>query len=163
MIPPAAIPPLTEKQITGFWAKVDKRGPEDCWLWKASLDHNGYGQFRVGAQTVKAHRIAIGSRIIPELAVAHTCDNRRCVNPAHLFPASHSENMRDMWTKGRGRCGPFFGEENGLAVLTVELVQTLRTAYSTGQYSYAQLATQHGVAKSTVMRAVKGQTWAHLG
>lgn len=68
-----------------FWEKVDKTG--DCWLWKASLFHTGYGHFHVKRRGVMAHRysyeIAFGS--IPEgYEVDHLCRVRACVNPHHL-------------------------------------------------------------------------------
>lgn len=90
-----------------FWAKVDKRGLEECWLWTASLFRLGYGQFRAGPgqkRNVLAHRFSyeVAHGPIPVgLCVMHTCDNRRCVNPAHLRLGTHTDNMRDCAAKGR--------------------------------------------------------------
>src|SRR5690242_3990108 len=78
---------------TRFWSKVDKSG--FCWLWTASVDHDGYGRFVVDGKTCKAHRIAYTLSIgpIPDgLTIDHLCRNKRCVNPAHLEAVSQKEN-----------------------------------------------------------------------
>lgn len=87
---------------TRFWSKVDKTG--ECWLWKAGLYANGYGQFSVNKAKVYAHRFAwqaaTGEQINGKI-ICHTCDVRACVNPAHLFSGTQLDNMRDMRSKGR--------------------------------------------------------------
>lgn len=84
-----------------FWAKVDKRGPDECWLWTGVLYPNGYGRFQyVRRQHVRAHRFAYELLIgpIPEgLVIDHVkergCTSRACVNPAHLEPVTNRENI----------------------------------------------------------------------
>lgn len=88
-----------------FWAKVDRSGgPEACWPWTGARAWNGYGQFGDGGQIHIASRVAweLSCGPIAEgLHVLHRCDNPPCVNPAHLFLGTHSDNMRDMVAKGR--------------------------------------------------------------
>lgn len=79
-----------------FWAKVDRGGPGDCWLWVAGRNTDGYGRFKVGGRHVKAHRWAYESLVgpIPEgLEIDHLCRNPPCVNPAHMEPVVHRENL----------------------------------------------------------------------
>src|SRR5258705_1062843 len=89
-----------------------------CWIWTASST-GGYGRFGIGGhfgQLVPASRMAwrLYRGEIPEgLEVAHTCDVGFCVNPAHLWLATHAENMADMIAKGRNRPGRVFGDRNG--------------------------------------------------
>jgi hypothetical protein len=83
-----------------FWSRVDKSG--DCWLWTASRDYKGYGQFRLDGKNRKAHRVAYQMLIGPipvDLCIDHLCRVRHCVNPAHMEVVTNAENIR------RGRTG----------------------------------------------------------
>ncbi len=82
-----------------FWPKVDKapgHGPYGtCWLWIGASDE--YGSFRVGTRNLGAHRVAYELLVEPigdGLHVDHLCMNKLCVNPAHLEPVTHAENVR---------------------------------------------------------------------
>lgn len=96
-----------------FWAKVDVRGPNECWPWKASKWANGYGQFAVeplvrhqGAH-IYAYETVHGK--VPEgLVIDHECHNRdpkcrldkqcphrACCNPAHLSVKTRRQNVVD--------------------------------------------------------------------
>lgn len=91
-----------------FWKKVQKT--DWCWIWTASFFTNGYGQFRHGSRTDgtrkldHAHRMAYRLEVgqIPEgMLVCHKCDNKKCVNPDHLFLGTSKDNTQDMIKKGR--------------------------------------------------------------
>lgn len=82
-----------------FWAKVDKRSPDECWLWLAARSPLGYGRFQLGGGdgTINAYRFAYEDTVGPVhagLELDHLCRNPPCVNPAHLEPVTHRENMR---------------------------------------------------------------------
>lgn len=83
-----------------FWSRVDKSG--DCWEWTGGHFPLGYGMNRPlirpdGSKTSRsAHRIAyelIVGPIPAELEIDHLCRNPGCVNPAHLEPVTHRENV----------------------------------------------------------------------
>lgn len=87
--------PTLEQRI---WTKIDRRGPDDCWEWTGARDENGYGRIRHEGEKARAHRLVyeITHGPLPEdLFIRHRCDNPPCVNPAHLEPGTHQDNMDD--------------------------------------------------------------------
>ena len=69
---------------------IDRRGPDECWPWRGPLAP--YGRLN----HVRVHRVVYERLVgpIPEgHAVHHTCENKACVNPAHLVPMTQAEHL----------------------------------------------------------------------
>jgi hypothetical protein len=184
-----------------FWAKVDRSGgPDSCWRWTASVNHAGYGKFWLRGSVRSAAHVAwelcVGA--VPEgMCVLHRCDvgypvgdttYRRCVNVAHLWLGTRSENSRDMVAKGRVAAGdrsptrlhperrPYgdrngsrthperlgWGEANPQAKLTAADVTAIRRRYAAGGISQRALAAEMGVCQGTISHVVRGNAWRHV-
>lgn len=149
-----------------FWSKVERAGPEKCWLWKGSRLKAGYGQIGSGGKYGRpflAHRVSweIHFGPIPEgLCVLHHCDNPPCVNPYHLFLGTHADNAHDREIKGRGNCA--FGESAGAAKLTANEVIQIRETYAKGDILKKDLAKQYPVCAGQIGNIIRGKKWKHL-
>ena len=87
-----------------FWSKVDIKGEDDCWNWKAGIRGiTGYGCFKYNKKVVDSHRMVwfLIYGEFPKLWVLHKCDNRLCCNPDHLFLGTYMDNIQDRNNKGR--------------------------------------------------------------
>jgi len=157
-----------------FWEKVDKNGPTPdpavygaigpCWMWTASINSDGYGNFWGGSASkgdiIKAHRIAweIQTGKIPVTQVLHKCDMPGCVNPLHLIEGDQLENIRQM--KERGRAAK--GSKNGNAKLTESQVQQIKHVLGVGGLTQIQLADAFGVCRETIGDINTGKTRSHI-
>ncbi len=149
-----------------FWSKVDKTG--ECWEWMAYKKSDGYGQFWLG-KAQSAHRVAwqLTSGPIPAgdyegtTGVLHTCDNKACCRPSHLFLGGPAENSADMVTKGRSTKGRTCvrGEAHGSAKLCELDVWLIRNVKSTQR----NIANWFGISQSHVSGIRSGTFWKHVG
>jgi hypothetical protein len=145
-----------------FWSYVDQSGgPDACWPWTAGCDPQGYGQGPFG-WTRKAHREAyrLTHGDVPAgLSVCHTCDNPPCVNPAHLFAATHRENILD--ARDKGRLNTARGERSGQSKLTADQVRAIRGRLAAGE-THREIAAAFGVSQPCITFIATGATWGWL-
>lgn len=125
-----------------------------CWNWKLGLSDSGYAMTTLNHKHVRLHRksyeLWIG-QIPNNRHVLHSCDNRKCVNPEHLFIGTDLDNMTDCLKKGRMPMGP----DRPNAKLTAEQVIEIRRS----SCSYAELSRLYGVSGSVVWNAKNGVTY----
>lgn len=145
-----------------FFEKVHKTNY--CWEWTASTYYNGYGQFFDGKNKITAHRFSYKSKygeIDPNILVCHRCDNRKCVNPDHLFLGTHLDNTADMIQKGRKINADKKGTLNGRAIVSESKVCSMRDLYGNG-VSIAKIARLFSISETQTSRIVKRQSWKHV-
>lgn len=155
-----------------FWPKVVIG--EGCWNWTASHMPEDYGHININRRPHVAHRVSFvlyGGHIPKGRLVCHSCDNRLCVKPSHLFIGTFSDNLKDCWNKGRHsmngmramRAKPpknATGENAHGCKLTWEKVGVIRQEpFIKG--SGRQLADKFGVTQTLISRIRKGKTWTH--
>jgi len=141
---------------------------DGCWLWiGGKFQGRGYGQFRIGARKVRAHRASWERHNgqVPEgLCVCHRCDNPSCVRPDHLFLGTHADNAADRDAKSRGTKGrkrpeaASHGVHNPAAKLNEAEVLSIRRLRAKG-LTYRSIAERHGISVSEARNVASRRTW----
>jgi len=126
-----------------------------CWIWTAAINRYGYGHFmmRNPKRMERAHRISYqmaGRRIPRGKMLLHSCDMRCCVNPDHLSPGTHLENMRQCAARER------YTMHN--AILTKAQAAEIKNKIKMGITARA-IAKQFGVHEATISDVKRGLTW----
>lgn len=117
-----------------------------CWIWQGSKDSKGYGRRTVDSRPQLVHRLyyeKAHGKIPDHLEPDHLCEIPSCINPEHLEPVSHVENMR--------RCQH--------TKLSMEKARKIRELYSTGQFTYATLGHMFNVGESAIAHTVRHINW----
>lgn len=130
-----------------------------CWIWTGGhrkRSSHDYGSFWFKGRNLGAHKVAFMLFVAPVpigILVRHSCDNIRCVNPAHLLLGSQKENMADCLQRGR-----FAVARHPSAKLSPEKILEMRGMARSG-LSFAAIAKQFGVDRKTATDAVRGRSW----
>lgn len=141
--------------------------PDGCMEWPRKRDKDGYGLLKVPVSlagkrlTVRAHRLSFKIKYghWPTPLGLHSCDNPKCFNPLHIKEGDHARNQSEKVERGRSLVGTRHRE----AKLTDSIVESMRQKYSTGNYSFSQLAKEYGVTRAGARFAVRGISWGHIG
>jgi hypothetical protein len=153
--------------VASFWAKTVKAAGNECWLWTGGLISTGYGLLSAHGKLTLAHRYSYAihnGTIADGLHVLHSCDNPRCVNPAHLFLGTNNDNIRDRMAKGRGRGIPrpsIRGANHHSAKLTDDAVREIRALAAQG-IPHNEIARRFGVSHVVANKIVNRKSWVHV-
>lgn len=147
---------MRKNTIATFWSRVDRTG--SCWIWQGPLDRDGYGKkFNLNHTKLSPHRLSYILRhgTIPAgLCVCHSCDNRRCVNPDHLWLGTNQQNTLDRHVKGRTARG----EKINHAKLTEQQVREIRDL----KLTHKETAVLYGVTPWCIEAIRQRKTWRHI-
>lgn len=148
------------KYLTSF-----KVAPSGCWEWTGNVSARGYGHICYwrgnSYHSTGAHRFFYSyhkRRIKEGMNICHTCDNRLCVNPEHLWEGTQSANVKDMVRKQRG----LVGCKNALNRYTEEQIKYVRDKYTAGEATYEQLAKELGCNKGHIGKIIRREMWQHV-
>ena len=134
---------------------------DECLAYSGHIMKNGYGQVWYEGRIWTAHRLSyflnVGM-VDDSLDVCHSCDNRPCINPKHLFQGTRKDNMEDCRNKGRNFIPR--GELGSRVILTEKQVLAIRVLYP--NISSRELAAKYGVSTRTILSVARGDTWKHI-
>lgn len=132
-----------------------------CWWWAGTMSPTGYGQLSSNHKSIRAHRAIYehykGVKLSPDIFLCHTCDNKSCVNPDHLFPGNAKINADDLVKKNMH----LKGEKVGTSKLKEQEVIEIKKALAQGA-SINTLANQSQVHRDTIYHILIGKTWKHV-
>ena len=155
---------LSAKDAKRFWSKVDKRGPDECWLWTACITsgpRGGYGKFDLRGKTMRASRISLEESLQmplgPGRMALHRCDVKSCVNPAHLYSGTRKQNAADAIERGQ----IYRGVRVTVSRLDPDKVKKIRRLWHDGATQRA-LSEHFGVHQKSIWRVVHRKTWRHV-
>lgn len=153
-----------------FFSKI-KESSKECWEWQWNLTGDGYGSMSLpGLKIQRAHRASWlfhYGNLPSDKLVLHTCDNKICVNPAHLYLGTTQDNTRDAIERGHFPRGPNLkkgqpGERNCKAKLTEKQVNKIRKYHESWNMSNTAIAKKYKVNRSTIINLLKRKTWIHI-
>jgi len=157
---------MKKSLVDRFWDKFDR--PEDgCWEWTAGLNKSGYGYVArghylgCGQQYILAHRLSwmLFKGPIPDgIFVCHKCDNRKCVNPEHLFIGTPHDNIKDCVRKNRNSRL----EKHHTAKLNRDQVQQIKDLVLIHGMTRKEAAKIYGISGRNAGQIVKGEIWRGL-
>lgn len=158
-----AIPVSDDPYYRAFFNERYEIQKSGCWHWTGNMTSYGYGRVRLLGSKTKdmfAHRLswALHKGSIPEgLFVLHHCDNRKCVNPDHLFIGTKGDNSADA-VKKRRQC---YGSKQWTAKLTdAEVIRAFEMTQR--KVPRKEIAAEMGVSTYAISDALQGRSWRHL-
>lgn len=150
---PRGLLPLKDR----LWSRIDRRGPDECWLWQGAINPDGFGIFRDDkGKVVRTHRkvYELEKGPIPKgKLVLHRCDARSCCNPGHLELGTHRDSKLPMLINGRNAKARRLSDEQVLEIVKIRAEQKL---------PYKTIGRMFGVTGRNVSLICNGHAYAWL-
>jgi DNA-directed RNA polymerase specialized sigma subunit len=150
-----------------FWKRVRRTGKAECWNWAGATNSTGYGNLMFNGRAVTAHRLAAFlSGIVSDVQapknrkgtgfILHSCDNRRCCNPAHMRVGTYTENQKEAYARKRRKA--YKGITHTNAKQTKESLELIKDLYNHG-VSQDAIAALLGVSQSGISKILLGVSY----
>lgn len=150
-----------DTQLNHLWAYTKINNDTGCFEWQGALDKHGYGKICTNHRTLRPHRLAYSILHNIELKtdqqLNHTCNNRRCWNPDHLYLGTQLQNIQD---RDRDGC-PTRGENHPQSKLTIRQVGEIKQLLKSN-IKDQEIAAQFNISRSTVLDIKSRRTWRWL-
>jgi hypothetical protein len=148
-----------------FWCRVKKQ--QSCWEWQGAVNSTGYGNLAFHGKSVTAHRVAAFlSGLISDIHapkdrkgsgfILHSCDNRRCCNPAHMSVGTYAENQAEAYTRRRRKAHK--GSDHANAKQTRKSIMLIKDMYAHG-VSQEAIALLLQVSQSGISKILLGASY----
>lgn len=134
-----------------------------CWYCSAGGEQSRYGTIWYCNSSIGNHQASwlVHKGPIPQgLLVCHSCDNKRCINPDHLFLGTEKDNIQDCVKKGRR--DKRHGERNPAALITEEIVKEIRYFCEHSGLTQQRIAEHFGISQVLVSQIKNKKRWAHV-
>ena len=149
-----------EKELNRFRKKVQIDLNTGCWNWCGYIHKTGYGYTSNKSSGLRrAHRVSWylhNGDFDRSLYVLHKCDNRRCVNPDHLYLGEQQNNVNDMIA--RGKIVNPVGSHHGRSKLTERQVIEIRKSGLTGR----EVSKKYKIGEANASFILNYKTWKHI-
>lgn len=143
--------------IDAFWKKAIAIKGNECWEWSGNKDKDGYPIISFRGKTFRANRVALlvkGDELIDGCHACHSCGNKSCCNPDHIYLGTALQNNADKKNHGTYMCG----EKVYCSKLTDGDILKIRKLVGTNK----QIAKMFGVSASNICHIRNRKTWRHL-
>lgn len=147
-----------------FNKQYERDEDSDCWIWTGAQAAGGYGQIHVNGRSMGAHRYSykVHNDGIPDGAyICHTCHNKECVNPDHLYAGDAKTNAKD--AVKNGDIEGVTATNRSDSALTKQQAREIREIYAETNATYATLSDEFGVSFGTLSRIITGESYPNAG
>lgn len=151
------IPETVEER---FWQRVDKDTDSDCWIWTGEIYSHGYGMLGHRGESENAHRVSYALHYdeAPDGSfICHTCDNKVCVNPKHLYLGDAKTNVDDFLERG-----PDNWQADVNSLTAEDVIEARRLYWQKEDLTVEGLAEMYDMSTTGINSMLSGKSWDYL-
>ena len=155
--------PLSREAQRKFMDQIEGTDPEKCWKWTGSFMRGDYPLFYGDGKQEPAlrilYKIYYKKKLTKHWVIQHTCKNRWCMNPNHIYADRRDEAAKEIQRERRRFTR---GERHPQAQLTEDDVRRIRHEVLENGVQQKKMAEEYQVTKTHISNIVRGKAWAHV-